>query len=212
MTIILSTKRDNFAVLTADRLLGTHLGPLGEAMKLVRHPKLPLAFAVGGMMRFYLAPRYAWAMEHVAEFADTITSLNELVVREIAERLEKRFQDAMNVERNKMQIFIALVKDGKADLGAQWVSASTITDDPTWFYPDRSRYLIPCHLHDFYGKGALLDAMNDQAVNVPQEVGRLAREAIQAGIEQERQEGKHTTIGGVPDVVVVTDATPPFLI
>jgi hypothetical protein len=27
--------------------------------KLVRHPRLPLAFAVGGMMQFYVAPQYA---------------------------------------------------------------------------------------------------------------------------------------------------------
>src|SRR5581483_6637452 len=100
MTMILSTKRDSFVVLSADRLVATHKGPCGELTKLVRHPTFPLAFAIGGMMHFYLAPRYASAADHVAEFAATITAVDQLVVHDIARSLEDRFQAAMTMERD----------------------------------------------------------------------------------------------------------------
>ena len=51
--------------------------------------------------------------------------------------------------------------------------------------------------------------MNDRAVTPLWEVGRLARVAVEAGIDQERQEGKHMTIGKPVDVVAVTL---PFLV
>jgi hypothetical protein len=62
MTMILTRKRDEFAVLAADRLIATSLGPCGEVNKLVLHARLPLAFAVGGLMKFYLASRSRYAL------------------------------------------------------------------------------------------------------------------------------------------------------
>ena len=75
--------------------------------------------------------------------------------------------------------------------------------------PGHSRYLIPTHLHQFYNSSSHLDYMNDRAVTPLWEVGRLARVAVEAGIDQERQEGKHMTIGKPVDVVAVTL---PFLV
>src|SRR5262245_8078580 len=48
MTIILSTKRDAFAILAADRLHGSNAGVPVYATKVHLHATLPLAFAVGG--------------------------------------------------------------------------------------------------------------------------------------------------------------------
>jgi hypothetical protein len=160
-----------------------------------------MSFSVGG--------RYEDATTHIREFADTITSPDELVVSDIADRLRVLFQPPMDAMIDQVQVFVALVKDGRADVGAQWVSAASITDDPTRFYPGLSRYLIPTHLHEYYHTSSHLDAMNDPAVTSLWEVGRLAREAVQAGIDQERREGKHTTIGGPVDVVALTL---PFLV
>jgi hypothetical protein len=208
MTMILSTKHDDFVVLAADRLIGTPLGPCGERNKLVLHPQLPLAFAVGGMMKFYLASRsrYAWAMEHVADFAKTITSVDELLVEDIAKRLETLFQPAMTQERDRLQLFIGLAKNGKADVGVQIVSGQTIKDDPTRFIPGDDYYVIPECIQKFCRKGQHLNAMRNPSVTSAAEVGRLAREAIEAGIVQEaalRADGKNRVIGGRPDVVLI---------
>jgi hypothetical protein len=207
MTIILSTTRQGFAVLAADRLHGG--GRPGFRPKVVLHRSLQLAFAVGGLMYLPVNGRFEDATTHLHEFCDTITSPDELVVSDLAERLRVLFQPSMELEKDKVQVFIALVNDGEADVGAQWVSASHIMDDPTHFYPDCTRYLIPNHLHDFYRTGSHLNAMNESAITSLWEVGRLAREAVQAGIDQEHNEGKHTTIGGPIDVVAVTV---PFII
>jgi hypothetical protein len=209
MTMILCRKRDDFVVLAADRLIGTPLGPCGERNKLVLHPRLPLAFAVGGMMRFYLASRssYAWAMDHVAEFAKTITSVDELLVEDIARRLETLFQPAMTQERNRLQLFVGLEKNGKADVGVQIVSSPTITDDPTRFIPGDDYYVIPECIREFRRQDQRLNAMRSPSVTSAAEVGRLAREAIEEGIVQEASlhaDGKNRVIGGRPDVVLVT--------
>lgn len=206
--MILSTKRDDFLVLSADRLIATHQGPCGEVNKLVLHPRLPLAFAVGGMMRFYLASRsrYALAMVHVAEFAETITSVDELLVEEIARRLGILFQPAMTQEKNKLQLFIGLVKNGKADVGVQIVSSPTIRDDPTRLILGDDYYVIPECIQGFFRQGQHLNAMRNPSVTSAAEVGRLAREAIEAGIVQEaslHSDGKNRVIGGRPDVVLV---------
>jgi hypothetical protein len=207
MTMILSRKRDPFAVLAADRLIATHQGPCGEVTKLIRHPTLPLAFAVGGMMQFYLTPQYASAADHVAEFSGTITAVDQLVVADIARGLEARFQAAMTTEKDRLQLFIALVKDGKADVGVQIVSSPTITEDPTRFIPGDDYYVIPECIQEFCRKGPHLNAMRDQGLASPAEVGRLAREAIAAGILQEASlhgDGRNRVIGGRPNVVFVT--------
>jgi hypothetical protein len=207
MTMILSRKHDAFAVLAADRLIATHRGPCGEVTKLVQHPTLPLVFAVGGMMHFYLAPRYASAADHVAEFARTITSVDQLVVADISRALEARFQAAMTREKDRLQLFIALVKDGRADVGVQIVSSPTITADPTRPIPGDDYYVIPESIQQFCRQGAHLNAMRDSGIASPAEVGRLAREAIAVGIVQEASlhpDGRNRVIGGRPDVVFVT--------
>jgi hypothetical protein len=210
MTMIFSCKRDDFVVLAADRLLGNSLGPSGERKKLVLHPRLPLAFAVGGMMKFYLASTssYAWAMDHVAEFAETINSVDALLVEDIAKQLETLFQPAMNMEKNKLQLFIGLVKNGKADVGVQIVCSPTITDDPTRFIPGDDYYVIPECIREFCRQGQHINAMRSPSVTSAAEVGQLAREAIEVGIVQEASlhpDGKNRVIGGRPDVVLVTE-------
>jgi hypothetical protein len=50
MTIILSTKRNDFAVLVADQLIGSQTCAPVYGGKVHLHPTLPLAFAVGSCM------------------------------------------------------------------------------------------------------------------------------------------------------------------
>jgi hypothetical protein len=64
-------------------------------------------------------------------------------------------------------------------------------------------------LETFYKNGRHLLAMHDEAVTAEREVARRAREAIDAGITEERvldADGKNKVIGGIPDVVLVNAA------
>jgi hypothetical protein len=158
-------------------------------------------------MHFYLASRYASAADHIANVANTITA-DQLIVRDIAKRLEDRFQAAMTMEKERLQLFIALVKDGTADVGVQIVSSPTITDDPTRFIPGDDYYVIPECIREFCRHGPHLNVMRETGVTSPAEVGLLAREAIEAGIVQEaalHADRKNRVIGGRPDVVFVTN-------
>jgi hypothetical protein len=210
MTIILSTRRDSFAVLAADQLHGRAGGDaLDFQPKVVLHPSLPLAFAIGGLMRFAVRAQYAWATDHVARFARTITSPAQLVLQDIAEQLRVLFQPAMDLERDRMQIFIALMSDGKADVGVQRVTAASIDDDPTRFIPGCRHYIMPEGLWTFYDQGNRLEVMHDPAVTDPRDVYRFARELIQAGINCEASwhaDGKNRVIGGDIDIVLVSSA------
>ena len=86
MTIILATKRDSFAVLAADELHGR---PLSRHPKVILHRSLPLAFAVGGCMWLRLSGKEASTRQHIEDFANQITSHDELVVSDLAVRLPR---------------------------------------------------------------------------------------------------------------------------
>jgi hypothetical protein len=206
--MILSTKRDSFAVLAADSLIGNAEGTVSSCSKLILHPSLPLAFAVGGWMWFPVDGAHASAMHHVTAFAARITSPDDLVVASLADQLRQLFQPGMDAMSNTIQVFIALVKDGKADVGLQQVSASTILGNPTQFRPGPFSFVIPRCLMDFFQAGPHLTAMHDPSVTDPLAVGGLARDAIQAGIDHERalNRGPNRVIGGPVDVVLVTAA------
>jgi hypothetical protein len=180
----------------------------------VRHPKLPLAFAVGGLMAFSLGNRSEFSTTYLEEFACTITS-TDLVVRTIAERLRARFQPAMNLSQDSMHVFIALVKDGKADTGVQRVTALGC-GEPTAFIDDRYYYyMTPGVLQQLFAKSSHLHTIHDAAVTDGREVGQRVRDAILATIAQERAlepDGKNKVIGGDPDVVLVTSGSAFLLI
>lgn len=211
MTIILSTKRADFAVVAADRLLGRGTAAPAFEPKVYLHPSLPLAFAAAGLMIFTrdLTSRSEYVTAHLEEIARGITSAEDLLVEAIAERVRERFQPAMDLARDKVQVFIALVKDGKGDVGVQRVSDHWITDDVTRFIPGCRHYIMPCELWDFYGRGDRLEAMHEATVTDPEQVARLTRGFVQECIDQERAlnaDGKNRVIGGDIDVVLVTAA------
>src|SRR5271166_6211976 len=111
MTIILSTFRDRFALLAVDQWHGG--GQPGNRPKVVMHPSLQLAFAVGGLMSFSVGGRYEDTTAHIRRFADTITSSDELVVSDIADRLRVLFQPPMDAMIDKVQVFIYRPCEGR---------------------------------------------------------------------------------------------------
>ena len=133
MTIILSTKRDDFAVLVADQLIGSQTGPPVYARKVHLHPTLPLAFAVGGCMWLPVGNHHAPALEHVAQFAAGIVREDQLVVVDLADRLRQFLQPGMDHMSNTIQVFIALVKNGIADVGLQQVTGAEVVGTATKF-------------------------------------------------------------------------------
>ncbi len=208
MTIILSSKRDNFAILAADRLKGSQGGPDGTCDKTYSHPTLPLAFAVGGCVWWPLASKQAPALEHIIEFAQRITSFRDLVVKDLADQIRMLVEPGMEHMKQKTQVFVALVKDGKARVGIQQVSVSTMTDDPTHFW-DTCELLMPPSIRLFFERERMADLLHDPSLTVPEAVGERARTLIQRCIDHERtqnQSGRNEVIGGGIDVVLVTEA------
>jgi hypothetical protein len=168
-----------------------------------------LAFAATGLMIFPVEGRYEYVTAHLEELARTITSADQLIVTDIAAVVRARFQPAMDLERDKVQVFIALFKNGRADVGVQRVSDHRITDDPTRFVPGCRHYIMPGELWDFYGQGARLEALHQATLADSQEVGCLTRRLMQEGIDHERTlhaSGANKTIGGDLDVVLVNQA------
>jgi hypothetical protein len=164
-------------------------------------------------MKLQMGIRYEYATTYLEEFAETITSTAELVVPEIAARLRALLQPAMGTEQEKIQIFVALVKDGAADVGVQRVSAATFEDDPTRFIPGVRHYIMAGDQWVFYGHGACLERLHDPAVATPLQVVRIARELMQAGIDFERDshaDAKSRTIGGDIDAIVIAPGACPF--
>jgi hypothetical protein len=213
MTIILSTKRDNLAILAADRLKGSQGGTDGTCDKTYSHPTLPLAFAVGGCLWWPLASNHASAREHIIELAQRITSFHGLVVKDLADRIRRLVEPGMEHMKQKTQVYIALVKDGKADVGLQQVSVSTMTDDPTNFW-ETCEQLMPPSIRPFFERERMADLLHDPSVTAPEAVGQRARTLIQRCIDYERTmnpSGRNEVIGAGIDVVLVTEAGASFL-
>jgi hypothetical protein len=213
MTVILSTKRETLAVLGADQRHGG--GQPGYWPKVALHPSLPLAFTAGGLMFFPVAGRHEHATTHLEEFARTIRSADELIVREIGERLRVTFQPSMDLAQDSMHVFIALVKDGRADTAALRVTGAKCSSPPMPLVTHPHYAYIPPILGEFYQQTLYLRAIHDPAAMDGREIGRRVGEAIDTGIIQERAldpDGNNKLIGGNPDVVLVTDAGPPLRI
>src|SRR5260370_15948369 len=89
MTLIVATKRENFAVLAADRLHGGV--SLQCAPKVVCHPDtaIPIAFAIAGCSSLCLKGKPAPSTEHVLDFAKEVVSANDLELELIAARLAR---------------------------------------------------------------------------------------------------------------------------
>jgi hypothetical protein len=208
MTIILSTKRDNFAILAADRLKGRQDGADGTCDKTYSHPTLPLAFAIGGCLWWPLASKHASARQHIIDLAQQVNSIRDLVVKDLANQIRRLVEPGMQHMRQKTQVFIALVKGVKADVGIQQVSDSTMTDDPTHFC-EACEQLMPPSIRPFFERERMSDLLHDPSIAAPEAVGERARTLIQRCIDHERTlnaSGRNEVIGGGIDVVRVTEA------
>jgi hypothetical protein len=136
MTMILSTRRDTFAMLAADQMHGC--GKLRfNRHKIVLHSSLPLAFAVGGTMSFAAGQTLGYATEHLQDFAHEIVDSSELSIVDIGDRLRERFQEPIDFTHDSTHVFIALVKDGNADTGVLKLVSIHKTDDWTDLIYDR---------------------------------------------------------------------------
>src|SRR5262245_65646099 len=97
MTIILATKRADFAVVAADRLLGRGTASPAFEPKVYLHPSLPLAFAAAGLMIFTrdLTSQSEYVTTHLEAISRSITSADDMVMEGIDERVRERLQQAM---------------------------------------------------------------------------------------------------------------------
>ena len=117
MTLIVVTKRSEFAVLAADRL---HGGPARVyAPKVVCHPNLaiPLAFAIGGHSHLLLRGKSAPATEHLLEFAKEIACPDDLDLASIDGRLKELVSPGIAEKQGEARVYIALVRNGIAAVG-----------------------------------------------------------------------------------------------
>jgi len=212
MTMILSTRREPCAILAAERQWGNASSPPSYERKLVLH-SLPLGFGLAGFVWVPIGGIWATTMKHVEDFAAGIKSTDELIVSDIADRLRTLFQPAMDAVANTMQIFIAVVKDGKAAVGIQEISARIIAARPTRFI-DGCEQLIPELLLPYYDQQEFQDLLDDPDITDEKQIGRNARFAIERCIEHERSlhpDGKNEVTGGDVDVAIITTAGASFL-
>jgi hypothetical protein len=206
MTMIVSTRRDTVAVLAAESLHGRLGGPVCYSTKVVCHSSLPLAFAVGGCMWIPVGGLGAPAITQLTHLAATITSPDELILAQIADRVRQFIEPGLEEMQNTTQVFIALMNDGRADVGVQQVSASTVTTAPTRFW-HLFEPVVPPSVATFYNHGGLTAFLHDPTVTDPESVGQRARSVIQQCIDHERTvnpSGQNEVIGGAIDVVLVT--------
>ena len=124
MTLIVVTKRPEFAVLAADRF---HGAGQPRAPKVVCHPNLALslAFAIGGHTYLLLKGKPAPATEHLLEFAQEIASPDELELASIDRRLKELVSPGIAEKQCEARVYIALVRNGKAAVGFRNFSFKT---------------------------------------------------------------------------------------
>lgn len=206
MTMILSTKRTGFAAIAADSLVGRTNGTVDYLTKIVRHERLPLAFAYGGLMNFALNMNDVGGLpSYLKKFAETIKVEEELIVSELADKLTRLFQEAMNREKSSIQIFIALVKNGQADIGVQVICDEKSSSDKTNFF-HRYYQVIPEHLSPYKDKASYFNRIDDPQLSNQSQVVHRLKELIEECIKEEQTfvtENRPPVIGGNINIVVV---------
>jgi hypothetical protein len=213
MTIILPTLRESFAILAADSLHGG--ARIAYASKIVLHKYLPLAFAAAGSSWLEIAGLGASTTNHLHSFSAQITSPAELNLSDIADRVQRRFLPGVENIRLATQIYVALVREGRAEIGVQLMQPGDAAGDRTKFYRCTvadSRPLIPPAITDFCR--AQLPTMHDRAIQDVQTVAAKTREVMNDCVAYERNSisgGTNKIIGGTIDIAAVTAAGAHFI-
>jgi hypothetical protein len=156
----------------------------------------------------------ASALNHVAQFATAIVHEDQLVVADLADQLRHFLQPGMDHMKDTVQVFIALVKNGRADVGVQQVSGAGVVGATTQFWPSCEPLIPPC-IQPFYNRWPLPALLHDASVSDRAIVCQRARSIAQQCIDYERMlhpDGENRVIGGGIDVVLVLPSAPPVLV
>ena len=205
MTLILVTKRKEFAVLAAEQFHGGVSRAYCQKVVLHPNPAIPIAFAIGGTAHLLLNGDAAPATKHLLDFANEIVSADELDLTSIAKRLEQRMSPSIEEKKGNAGVFIALVRNGEAAVGVQCFA---YLDDRVkcTFYAESRRWL-PGEIE------AAFDASDWELLHDPtntdsDSVAEQARKLLQKGIDHDERlhGGQHESCGGKVDVVIVDSA------
>jgi hypothetical protein len=177
------------------------------APKIVWHPNpgVPLAFAVGGCTSIRLKGKPRPVTEHLLEFANEIVSPSELELAAIARRLEEQVLPGIEEAKLAAQIFIALVRNGKAAVGIQCFDVE-LGQIRTTFH-EKCLRILPPRIEPAYQKQDW-DLLHDRAISHPDAVVQQARLFADKGIafDAKLNSGQHKWCGGGVEVVLVISA------
>jgi hypothetical protein len=144
--ILLATRRDSFAILASERResLPNQPSQAGDS-KLVRHPSIPLALGVGVTTgSLWWVPRPAQRARPITAFleevAGEIDSPTQLDLSAIANRVKAKLQPGYEEMQRDAVVAIALIQDGKAEIGFQQIGSQTrlLMGNRTPFLPSSS--------------------------------------------------------------------------
>jgi hypothetical protein len=202
--MIVATKRLGFAVLAADRF---HGATQPRAPKVVWHPNpsIPLAFAIGGHSHLLLNGRPAPATEHLLEFARRITSPNDLELRVIDRRLMELLSPGIEEKQGEARVYIALVRNGRADLGFRNFSFQAGRLTSAFF--EECRHFCPSQLETAF-QPSDWESFHDERVADGRVVIDQARRLVEQGISFDRalHNGVPGSCDGPAEVVLVSAA------
>jgi hypothetical protein len=195
-TVVFGIRKDGFVVLGVDSLSSAYVGgvltPVEPARKVVLHPSLPLALATAGFARLPLNSGGRPLGEYLTEIVNGVTDPSQLTIQALFDRLMLRLCPlvlqarqlpnlSMPAPLQKLDVFIALVRDGQAEL-AQVRMAGEITrqEKPAVLTP-------PECLNTFYSSGAY---QNDaflfgEAINNADELAAHVEQVLEQGIDHE---------------------------
>jgi hypothetical protein len=125
MTILLTTKRESFAIIAAERLESRpDASPQTSARpKIVLHPRIPLALGITGSAWWVHAPGQQGRpiLNFLDDIVAQIASADDLVVAGIAQRMLTTLLPGFEEMKRDVLVSIALFKDGNAGIGEQLV-------------------------------------------------------------------------------------------
>jgi len=219
MTITITIKRPSFVVLATDRLyhgyaqLGTESSmqpvPLGQHDKIALHASLPISCATAGFASFDGRETTSYIQEVIDEFTHPSEISMSFHVQRFKEQLRplvlKNLQDPMllpDPNRNKLDVFIALVSDGQAQLARLRLA------DSVEFKKDNNFFGAPRELAQFYTTGQYANDswVYGDRLNNPSEIAQHLRRVISQGIQFEASlwpDGQNRLVGGGIDVAIV---------
>lgn len=220
-TVIFGAKRENFAILAADRLYhrpGTN-EPTSEDQKIVAHEKLPIAVAVAGFKRLPINVG-SLVRDHVKSALNSIDAGDEFTLRSVknlltlkiselvkeanAIEIQKYRDDEIGRRTAKCTFFIALMENGKARLGS--ISMDHTTEESEFplsiLGPNAISELQKRHSHD---ETRYLGLDLEDAPSLAARMIAVIEDAIQIDHAIADRKKQTRTIGGPIDCFIVSN-------